>query len=60
MYRGPFREVRDDEGRVFPRGRRVTIPPAEAERFRSGESGAQFAVFEPTAARPAVLTACRS
>jgi hypothetical protein len=58
MYRGPFREVRDDEGRVFPRGRRVTVPAAVAGRLRTGEQSAQFAVFERTAARPAVVTAC--
>lgn len=58
MYRGPFREVRDDEGRVFPRGRRVAVPAAVAGRLRTGEQSAQFAVFERTAARPAVVTAC--
>jgi hypothetical protein len=58
VYRGPFREVRDDEGRVFPRGRRVAVPAAAAERFRAGELSAQFAVLERTAGRPAVLTAC--
>jgi catechol 2,3-dioxygenase-like lactoylglutathione lyase family enzyme len=60
LYRGPFREIRDDEGRVFPRGRRVAVPAAAAERFRSGELADHFTVFEPTAARPAVLTACQS
>src|SRR5204862_337956 len=33
VYRGPFRELRDDEGRVFPRGRRVAVPAAVAERL---------------------------
>jgi hypothetical protein len=60
LYRGPFREVRDDEGRVFPRGRRVAVPLAVAERFRLGELATQFAVFESIAQRPAVLTACQS
>lgn len=59
MYRGPFRELRDDEGRVFPRGRRVAVPAAVAARLRTGEAAA-FAVFERTAARPAVHTACAS
>ncbi len=58
MYRGPFREVRDDEGRVFARGRRVGVPAAVAARLRSGELAGQFTVFEPTASRPATVTAC--
>lgn len=60
MYRGPFREVRDEEGRVYPRGRRVAVPAAAAARFRAGDLAAQFTVFEPTAARAAVVTACGS
>lgn len=58
MYKGPFREVRDDEGRAFPRGRRVSVPAAVADRLRGGELGGQFTVFEPTAGRLAVVTAC--
>ena len=58
MYRGPFREVRDDEGRLYSRGRRVSVPAAAAERLRAGEAAAQFAVFGPTAGRPEVVTAC--
>jgi catechol 2,3-dioxygenase-like lactoylglutathione lyase family enzyme len=60
MYRGPFREVRDDEGRVFPRGRRVAVPAAAAGRFRAGELAAQFVVFDPATSRPTVVTACGS
>lgn len=58
MYKGPFRELRDDEGRVFPRGRRVSVPAAAAERLRAPEYASQFTVFEPAASRPAVVTAC--
>jgi SAM-dependent methyltransferase len=58
MYKGPFREVRDDEGRVFPRGRRVAVPTAAAAQFRAGDLSAYFAVFESAATRPAVVTAC--
>jgi catechol 2,3-dioxygenase-like lactoylglutathione lyase family enzyme len=54
MYRGPFAEVRDDEGRVFARGRRVAVPAAVAERLRAGD----FTVFAPTAARSTTVTAC--
>ena len=56
VYKGPFRELRDDAGRVFARGRRVGVPAAVADAMRAGESGGQFTVFGPTAARPA--TAC--
>ncbi len=47
MYKGPFREVHDDEGRVYPRGRRVTIPTAVADRLREGNPDNQFVVFDP-------------
>jgi catechol 2,3-dioxygenase-like lactoylglutathione lyase family enzyme len=60
MYKGPFRELRDDEGRVFIRGRRVSVSEAVAERLRSPELAAQFTVFPPTADRPATVTACGS
>jgi catechol 2,3-dioxygenase-like lactoylglutathione lyase family enzyme len=50
MYRGPFRDVRDDEGRVYPRGRRVTVPAATAERLRTGATTNQFTVFRPQSA----------
>jgi SAM-dependent methyltransferase len=58
MYRGPFREVRDDDGRVFRRGQRVSVSPTVANRLRAGDLAGQFVVFEPAAARPATLTAC--
>ena len=60
MYKGPFRELCDDEGRMFARGRRVTVPAATAERLRASDLTAQFTVFEPTATRPATVTACGS
>ncbi len=33
VYRGPFREVSDDAGRIFRRGERVRLPLAEWERL---------------------------
>jgi catechol 2,3-dioxygenase-like lactoylglutathione lyase family enzyme len=45
VYKGPFRELRDDAGNVFPRGRRVLIDAATAERLRSPEWAAQFLVL---------------
>lgn len=58
MYKGPFQEVRDDYGRVYPRGQRVTVPAATGDRFRTTEMTSQFTVFEPQATRPEILTAC--
>jgi catechol 2,3-dioxygenase-like lactoylglutathione lyase family enzyme len=58
LYKGPFRELRDDEGRVYPRGRRVRVPAAVADRLRSGEAAASFVVLPLSADRPATLTAC--
>lgn len=60
VYKGPFREVRDDEDRVFARGHRVAVPAAVADRLRTGEFAGQFTVFPSTAARPATVTACAS
>lgn len=34
VYKGPFRELRDDAGNVYPRGRRVTVDVATAGRLR--------------------------
>jgi catechol 2,3-dioxygenase-like lactoylglutathione lyase family enzyme len=45
VYKGPFRELRDDVGNVFPRGRRVRIDPTTAERLRSPEWAAHFLIL---------------
>jgi hypothetical protein len=58
MYKGPFREVRDDRGRVYPRGQRVWVSAAAADQFRAGELSAQFVVFQPKSSRPDAVTAC--
>ncbi|HEY1187191.1 MAG TPA: ArsI/CadI family heavy metal resistance metalloenzyme [Gemmata sp.] len=58
LYKGPFREVHDDLGNVYPRGRRVTVCSSAVERLRAGELLAQFTVFEPNTARPVTATAC--
>jgi len=58
MYKGPFREVHDDEGRSYPRGRRVAIPADTANRLRTGELSSQFTVFESQARRPDLIMAC--
>ena len=56
MYKGPFRELHDDEGRVFARGQRVSVPAGIAERLQSGE----FTMFPSVADRAKSLTACGS
>jgi hypothetical protein len=58
MYKGPFREVRDDEGRLYARGRRVAVPSAVADRLRGSELAAQFTVFDPISTRQQTMTAC--
>ncbi len=47
VYRGPFREVRDDQGKVFPRGVAVSISGAAAELLRNGPAADQFAFLTP-------------
>jgi catechol 2,3-dioxygenase-like lactoylglutathione lyase family enzyme len=46
IYKGPFRQVTDDAGNVYPRGRQVTVDAATAERLRSPEWSAAFLVLE--------------
>ncbi len=58
LYKGPFREVRDDEGRAYSRGRRVTVPAATADRLRVGELSDQFVVFGAKGDRAETITAC--
>jgi catechol 2,3-dioxygenase-like lactoylglutathione lyase family enzyme len=58
LYKGPFLQVVDDDGRVFLRGKRVAVPAPLADRFRFGDWASQFVVFESTAARPQSVTAC--
>jgi hypothetical protein len=58
MYKGPFRELRDDEGRVYLRGQRVTVPAAIAGRLCAPEMSGLFVAFAPRATRPEVVTAC--
>jgi hypothetical protein len=43
LYKGPFDEVADEDGTVFRRGEKVTVPVAQAERLRRGPAADQFA-----------------
>jgi catechol 2,3-dioxygenase-like lactoylglutathione lyase family enzyme len=42
LYKGPFRQVTDDTGTVYPRGERVRTSAASAERLRSDGGAEQF------------------
>lgn len=46
VYKGPFREVRDDRGNVYPRGRHVLADASTAARLRAPEWAGQFLVLE--------------
>ena len=45
LYRGPLREVQDDDGRAYPRGRRVAVPSAVAAWLRASSLGEHFTYF---------------
>jgi hypothetical protein len=45
IYKGPFQEITDDHGTVFPRGERVLLAAHRAERLRRGEGAGQFLVL---------------
>lgn len=47
VYKGPFRDLTDDEGRVYPRGQTVAVPPGVWEGLRQGPAADQFAFLAP-------------
>jgi catechol 2,3-dioxygenase-like lactoylglutathione lyase family enzyme len=42
LYKGPFRQLEDDRGRIFARGQWVSIDDDESERLRASPIGEQF------------------
>lgn len=42
VYKGPFRELRDDAGRFYRRGERVAVDAETRELLRSGPAAEQF------------------
>ena len=58
MYKGPLREVSDDGGVVYPRGRRVVVPASAAARLRSSGVADQFTHFGPAGCRSAAEISC--
>ncbi|HZK81546.1 MAG TPA: methyltransferase domain-containing protein, partial [Humisphaera sp.] len=47
QYQGPFREVSDDFGNLFPRGQRKSIATPAVEALRSGPTADSFVFFPP-------------
>lgn len=47
IYRGPFREVEDDEGRVFPRGVRIAVSDVTSQLLQQPPYAGQFLPIEP-------------
>ena len=47
VYRGPFREVRDDDGHVFPRGERMAVCDKTFHLLQREPYGGMFAGVEP-------------
>jgi hypothetical protein len=42
LYKGPFREVADDEGNVYRRGQRVAVTAQTRDLLRAGPMAAEF------------------
>ncbi len=47
LYKGPLRQVADDDGNVYPRGQRLAISARSWDSLRNGQAADQF-VFFPT------------
>lgn len=47
LYRGPFAEVRDEEGRVYPAGVRVTVPASVGQRLTASAMGDAMIIISP-------------
>lgn len=50
IYRGPFRQIRDDLGNRFVRGERVAIPSSACAMLRQSPQAEQFVFIDPQAA----------
>lgn len=46
IYKGPFRELRDDAGRVFRRGERVGIDAVTRDLLKAGSAAEQFLLLD--------------
>lgn len=53
IYKGPYQEIIDDEGHIFPRGKRMAICERSFELFRDGPYKDDFiAIAPPADAKP--------
>ncbi len=57
IYRGPFKQVEDDEGNRFPRGQRITVCDKTFRQLQAEPYSGSFAVVSPTADVAASATA---
>lgn len=55
VYKGPFLELKLDDGTVLQRGRRTSLPQTAIDRLRSGPGGDSLVVLE-TATSPVACT----
>lgn len=49
LYKGPFAQVTDDSGLVYPRGQRVSVDARVADRLCQGEMATAFLVIDSQA-----------
>jgi ubiquinone/menaquinone biosynthesis C-methylase UbiE len=54
IYRGPFSEVYDDEGHVYPRGQRIAVCARSYELLTKGVYSDDFIGIEPAELKPGV------
>lgn len=47
LYRGPYREVRDDLGNIFPRGERIAVSRRTFELIKDGPYSRDFVCMAP-------------
>jgi catechol 2,3-dioxygenase-like lactoylglutathione lyase family enzyme len=45
LYKGPFRQITDDQGQVYRRGERVAVSAATGQQLRAGPYADQFTFF---------------
>lgn len=50
LYRGPYREVCDDLGNVYPRGERIAVSRRTFELIKDGPYAADFVCIAPAGA----------
>jgi len=53
IYKGPYSEVHDDEGRVYPRGIRIAVSDRSFELLTGGPLKDDFIGINPSAPKPA-------